>query len=279
MVDINWGVDDIKTLKFWRAVLAECFGMIIFLLSVSLVAQPWNNTVTEGRVSQTGVLTNKTRTIPVDPSANNVEIGLGIGLSITTAAVMIGHVSGGHLNPAVSLGAILAGRITVLQGLFYVPAQMIGGIVGSLLAYGLTPKHSRDISNLGAVGLGTGVTPLQGFGLELMFTFVLVFFVLSITDSHKKVDTYGTVLAIGVCIVVCHLFLVPMTGCGINPARALAPAVVMKKMDNQWCYWIGPIVGAILAAFLYTFVFYHEDENKYSETATNPMIEMENGDA
>jgi len=273
MAEINWGIQDFKTLKFWRAILAECFGMIIFLLSVSLVAQPWNATeVTVQNNSTT------TRVIPVDSSANNVEIGLGIGLSITTAAVMIGHVSGGHLNPAVSLGAILANRISVFQGLFYIPAQMVGGIVGSSIAYGLTPKFSRDISNLGAVGLGRDVTPAQGFGLELMFTFVLVFFVLSITDSHKKVDTYGTVLAIGVCIVVCHLFLVPMTGCGINPARAFAPAVVMRKWENQWCYWVGPIVGAILAAFLYNFVFYHEEEAKY-ETAATPMKEMENGEA
>jgi len=269
-MEIKWGFEDFKTLKFWRAILAECFGMIIFLLSVSLVAQPWNKTET---IQGTGNSTT-TRTIPVDPSANNVEIGLGIGLSITTAAVMVGHVSGGHLNPAVSLGAVFAGRISVFQGLFYIPAQMVGGIVGSSIAYGLTPKHSRDVSNLGAVGLGKDVTPAQGFGLELMFTLVLVFFVLSITDSHKKVDTYGTVLAIGVCIVVCHLFLVPMTGCGINPARAFAPAVVMRKWDNQWCYWVGPAVGALLAAFLYNFVFYHEEETKYSETASTPMKEM-----
>jgi MIP family channel proteins len=257
MVEINWGIQDAKTLKFWRAILAECFGMIIFLLSVSLVAQPWNLDTHTVEIGNRSVTTK----IPVDPSANHVEIGLGIGLSITTAAVMIGHISGGHLNPAVTLGCIFAGRISVFQGLFYIPAQMVGGIVGSGIAYGLTPKHMRDISNLGAVGLGKGVTPAQGFGLELMFTMVLVFFVLSITDSKKKVETYAVPLSIGVCIVVCHLFLVPMTGCGINPARAFAPAVIMKgQWDNQWCYWVGPIVGALLASVLYKLLFFHDDD-------------------
>lgn len=262
MVVINLGIQDFTTVKFWRAVVAEFFGMVIFLLSVSLVCQPW---------SKTGV---------VDSSANHIEIGLGIGLSITTAAVMVGHVSGGHLNPAVTLGCIFTNRISVIQGLFYIPAQMVGGITGSAIAYGLTPKAARDVSNLGAVGLGEGVTEAQGFGLELMFTMVLVFFVLSITDEKKKVETYAVPLSIGVCIVVCHLFLVPMTGCGINPARAFAPAVVMKgNWDAHWCYWVGPIVGAILAAFLYTFVFFHDEETKaaYEEPASTPMKELENG--
>ena len=109
MVEINLGIQDFTTVKFWRAVVAEFFGMVIFLLSVSLVCQPW---------SKTGV----------DSSANHIEIGLGIGLSITTAAVMVGHVSGGHLNPAVTLGCIFTNRISVIQGLFYIPAQMVGGM-------------------------------------------------------------------------------------------------------------------------------------------------------
>lgn len=250
------GIEEFVTFKFWRAVLAECFGMVIFLLSVSLVAQGWGT--------------------PIDAAANHVEIGMGIGLSITTIAVMIGHVSGGHLNPAVSLGLIFAGRISIARGLFYIPAQMAGAIAGSAIAYGLAPADA----GLGTVGLHSTITPAQGFGLELMFTFVLVFFVLSITDEKKKVDPYGTVLGIGLCIVVCHLILVPMTGCGINPARAFGPAVIKNKWANHWCYWVGPIVAAPLAAFLYNFIFFEEakEEAAYIESAI-PMKEASNGDA
>jgi len=255
MVAINHGLEDFKTIKFWRAVLAECFGMIFFLLAVSLVAQPWSNPnhlwKDKNNVTQQGN----------DAAANNLEIGLGIGMSITTSAVLVGHVSGGHLNPAVTLGCIFAGRVSIIQGLFYIPAQVVGGIVGSALAYGLTPKYMRDMSGLGAVGLGEGVTAAQGFGLELLFTFVLVFFVLSITDPAKKTETYGCVLGIGICIWVIHVFLIPFTGCGINPARAFAPAVVMRKWANHWLYWVGPIVAAPVAAFLYNFVFFHDKED------------------
>jgi len=239
------GIEEFATLKFWRAVLAECFGMMFFLLSVCLVALSWGNA---GNAN----------------SANHVEIGLGIGLTITSVATMIGHVSGGHLNPAVSLGLALSGRCSILRGLFYIPAQMIGAIAGSALAYALAPG-SLTREGLGNVGLGTGlggekITPLQGFGCELLFTFILVFFVLSITDGKKTVDTYGTVLGIGVCIVTCHLMLIPMTGCGINPARAFGPCVVMNKWDDHWVYWAGPMAAAPLAAFLYNLIFAHEKE-------------------
>jgi len=219
--------------------------MMFFLLSVCLVALSWGNA-------------------PGSASANHVEIGMGIGLSITSVATMIGHVSGGHLNPAVTLGCVFAGRCSIFRGLFYIPAQMIGAIAGSAIAYGLAPgKTTRE--GLGSVALGKGLggeamTPAQGFGAELMFTFILVFFVLSITDDKKTVDTYGTVLGIGVCITTIHLIMIPMTGCGINPARAFGPAVVMNEWDDHWVYWVGPIVAAPLAAFVYNFVFYHEKD-------------------
>jgi len=233
---INFGLGELRKKNLWRSTLAEMFGMALFLCSVSLVAQDWSANV--------------------DRSSNNMEIGLGIGLSITTCAVIIGHVSGGHLNPAVTLAMACVGNISILRAFFYIIAQMIGAITGSAIAYGLTPDAARG--ELGAVGLGRGVTPVQGFGLELVFTTVLVLFVLSITDDNKQVDTYAVVLGIGVCITVCHLFLVPMTGCGINPARAFGPAVVMKSWNNHWVYWVGPIVAAPLASFLHKFVLYHE---------------------
>lgn len=260
---IDTGVKDITTLLFWRKCLAEAFGMMFFLLSVSLVCNPWSN-------SDTG---------KNDASSDNLEIGLGIGLSITTCAIMIGHVSGGHLNPAVSVGAIFAGRISILQGLFYIPSQVIGAVAGSGIAYALVPEPMRNISNLGAVGLGKNVTAAQGFGLELLFTFVLVFFVLSITDSKKQVETYAVVLGIGICIWVCHCLLVPMTGCGINPARSLAPAAIMGKWDNHWVYWVGPLVAAPLAAALYHFVFFAPEAPKVKDVAELEPMKEANGDS
>lgn len=108
MVEIDFGFDAARTGKFWRAMLAEFVGCVLFLLCVTSVALSWGN--------------NKENI-----SANNIEIGVGIGLAIATLAQAFGHVSGGHLNPAVSFGMILGGRINVLQGLFYMVAQVLGG--------------------------------------------------------------------------------------------------------------------------------------------------------
>ena len=105
---IKVGIDEIATFNFWRAVAAEFLGCLLFLLAVTLVALQWNS---EG----------------VDVSANNIEIGIGIGLSITSLATAFGHVSGGHLNPAVSFGMILLGRVSVLRGIMYIIAQLVGG--------------------------------------------------------------------------------------------------------------------------------------------------------
>ena len=103
---IKVGIEEIATLNFWRAVAAEFLGCLLFLLAVTLVALKWNT---------------------VDVSANNIEIGIGIGLSITSLATAFGHVSGGHLNPAVSFGMILLGRVSILRGIIYIIAQLVGG--------------------------------------------------------------------------------------------------------------------------------------------------------
>lgn len=121
-MNIDLGLKSICTLAFWRAVAAEFFGMVLFLLCVTTVAIPW--------AGQTVV-----------------EIGIGIGLSITSIAVMIGHVSGGHLNPAVTVGCIIGGRISVIKGLFYIIAQTLGGILLLLDFYYLTTIVLHPLDN------------------------------------------------------------------------------------------------------------------------------------
>ena len=108
---IKLGIEEITTFNFWRAVAAEFLGCLLFLLAVTLVALQWSS-------DENG---------KVDVSANNIEIGIGIGLSITSLATAFGHVSGGHLNPAVSFGMILLGRVSILRGIMYIIAQLVGG--------------------------------------------------------------------------------------------------------------------------------------------------------
>jgi len=237
---IKLGINEVGTWNFWRALAAECFGCFFFLLCVTTVTIGWGTTTV---------------------SANNVEIGIGIGLSIASLAQAFGHVSGGHLNPAVSLGMVLAGRIPIVRGIVYIIAQLLGGIAGAAVTKGCVPDAYQG--NLGATLLGKGVAPEQGFALEFLFTFMLVFFVLSITDEKKQQEPYGTTLGIGIIIWVAHVCLIPFTGCGINPTRSFGPAVVMNASiiwNDHWVYWVGPLIGGILAAPIYTFIFYVSEE-------------------
>ena len=112
IIEIKFGIEEIKTWKFWRAVLAELLGTFLFLVCVTTVALGWNTTIIKNTIS-----------------ANNVEVGVGIGLSIATLAHAFGHVSGGHLNPAVTFGMVFGGRTPVIRGLFYVIAQLVGGML------------------------------------------------------------------------------------------------------------------------------------------------------
>lgn len=234
---------ELKSMNFWRAVAAEFFGTTLFLLCVTTVAINWTNSPGPG---------------------NNVEVGIGIGLSIATLAQAFGHVSGGHLNPAVTFGLAIGGRCSLVKGSFYIIAQTVGGIAGSAITYGCTPSRIVEVNKLGVNGLLNGVKVGHGFALEMLFTFILVFFVFSVTDPKKNVEPYGTTLGIGIAIWVSHVCLIPYTNCGINPARSFGPAVVMNLWDDHWIFWIGPLIGGLLAALLYNFVFYveeREDEN------------------
>jgi len=253
MVVIDVGLDRIATKDFWRAVFAEFFGCVLFLLCVTSVAMSWGNAAD-------------------NISANNVEIGIGIGLAIASIAQAVGHVSGGHLNPAVSLGMIVGGRINILQGLMYIVAQTVGAVVGSALTFACTPAAVRG--ELGATKISKQIAVEQGFGMELMFSFLLVFFVFSITDAKKNTEPYGTTLGIGVVIWVCHVCLIPYTGCGINPARSFGPAIVANVWENHWVYWVGPLLGGALAALVYNVAFFVKDEETYQEAKKEEDIEL-----
>jgi len=265
---IEFGLEEIRTKNFWRAVAAEFVGMTMFLLCVSTVAIGWkeqcvnypNGTciIPPKGTSLKGL--NVTTLDPDDGAAVNTEVSIGIGLAIASHAQAFGHVSGGHLNPAVTLGMIVGGNIAVLKGIFYILAQMVGAIAGSGIVYACTPTRFAEASNLGANALQNGTSVGGGFGVEILFTFMLVFFVFSVTDPRKRVEAYGQTLGIGVIIMVAHVCIIPYTNCSINPARSFGPAVVMNVWDDHWIFWIAPALGGISAAVLYKLVFFVDED-------------------
>ncbi|KAF3426024.1 hypothetical protein E2986_13236 [Frieseomelitta varia] len=182
-------------------------------------------------------------------TGNVVAISLAFGLAVASAIQGIGHVSGGHVNPAVTFGLMVIGKVPVIRGLLYVILQCIGAIAGSGILRALSAERMEHA--LGVVSLSPGVTPVQGFGIEFFLAFILVLVVCGACDAAKP-DSKGIAP------------LVPRTGAGMNPARSFGSAVVMGLFDDHWLYWVGPILGGMAAGLIYAFVIGPAKESQES---------------
>uniref|UniRef100_A0A8K9V270 Aquaporin-4 n=1 Tax=Oncorhynchus mykiss TaxID=8022 RepID=A0A8K9V270_ONCMY len=229
----------IWTKDFWRAVSAEYLASLIFVL-LSL-----------------GSTINWASESDNPPPADLVLISLCFGLAIATMVQCFGHISGSHVNPAVTAAMVVTRKLSLAKGVFYLAAQCLG-ITGAGLLYLVTPVSVRG-------GLGvTLVTHILNMGqallVELLITFELVFTVFATCDP-KRSDLNDLVgLAIGVAVTVGHLFAIPYTGASMNPARSFGPAVATMNFENHWVYWVGPILGGIMAAALYEYLFCPDPE-------------------
>ncbi|CAG7725774.1 unnamed protein product, partial [Allacma fusca] len=165
----------------------------------------------------------------------------------------IGHVSGCHMNPAVTLAMLFTRKIELVKSGLYIVTQCISAITAIAVLKAMTPDKSQG--GYGVIKIVDGMSELQGFGIEFVSTFILLFTIFSVSDENRNDIQGSTPLAIGLCIVTLIFFGAPLTGAALNPARALGPAVVMGLYDNQWVYWVGPIGGAITAAAVYEHIF------------------------
>jgi MIP family channel proteins len=179
-----------------------------------------------------------------------VGVALAHGLVIVAFAYAYGHISGTHINPAVTLGVWAAGKIDTTRALAYVAVQLLGGIVG---AFALAWVLGERAGSLGATVLADGVSSTQGLVLELILTFFLVNTIMNAGISGKATIPAG--LAIGLTLTFCILMGGPLTGASLNPARTLGPAVATGNYADIWLYFVGPIAGAVIAGLLYKTVF------------------------
>jgi len=199
----------------------------------------------------------RTRPSPETPLSSQfiTQVSFTFGLIVACVAQAIGHVSGGHINPAVTIGILVSGQLSILRGILYILVQCAGGILG---AYGVKLAASWDKTNgLGANGLQAGVDVGSGFLVEFVVTFLLVLTVFGCCDP-KRQDVKGSVpLAIGLAVGVAHLLSIGYTGAGLNPARSLGPMVVNTDHFHKdaWIYFVAPLSGGAFAGLLYTFVF------------------------
>ena len=161
-------------------------------------------------------------------------------------------------NPALTLGLWVTRRLDHINTLAYIIAQLLGAVAGAVALVMLYPDTLRDGANLGTPLLGSGVTFAQGIGIELVLTFFLMLAVFgtALDGRGPRIGGFG----IGLVITVDILAGGPLTGAAMNPARTLGPVLIDVTWDDHPVYWIGPIVGAVLAALLYHFVFMDEKQ-------------------
>lgn len=180
-------------------------------------------------------------------------VGLVYGFILMALIIGIGMASGGHFNPAITLGAAMMKKIAPVDAAIYVLAQLSGGVLGALLTKALLEDEGRA-SNWGAAT----VSPLlggasQGAIVEALGTFLLVLTVLAVALGIKAKKEWAP-LAIGLTFAVIGMVFGPLTGASVNPARWFGPALVATDFTDAWVYIIGPIVGSLLAFLFYKFV-------------------------
>lgn len=185
--------------------------------------------------------------------ANLVGVALAHGLVIVTFAYAYGHISGTHINPAVTLGLLIAGEIRIAAAVGYWIVQFLGGILGAVVLNAVLP----EAGDLGVTILGENVTSTQGLIVEIVLTFFLVNTIFNTAVSGKAGNFAG--LAIGLTLVLCILMGGPLTRASLNPARTLGPAIVSGNYADIWLYFVGPAIGAVLAALLYIGVLKDKD--------------------
>ena len=178
-----------------------------------------------------------------------LEVALAHGLVVLGFIYAYGHISGTHINPAVTLGLLVARQISAPGAAAHVVVQLLGGTAG---AFALAYVLGGTDSGLGATVLADGVSPAQGLVVETILTFFLVNTVLNTAVSGKGGDIAG--IAIGLTLVACILMGAPLTSASLNPARTLGPAIATGNFADVWLYFAGPILGGVIAALLYNGV-------------------------
>jgi aquaporin Z len=195
-------------------------------------------------------------------------VSLAFGLTVLTMAYAIGHVSGCHLNPAVTVGLAVGGRFPVIDILPYIVAQVIGGILGAFVLYLIAigaPGFDPATSGFAANGYGThspgGYSLTAAWISELVLTAGFLFVIMGAT--HGRAPVQFAPIAIGLALTLIHLISIPVTNTSVNPARSTGPALIVGgwAMAQLWLFWVAPLIGGAIGGMMYRWISPMTQEN------------------
>ncbi len=224
-----------------QRLLAEFFGTlaVVFFAAGVFCADQYLRATGQGSVTLLGLA---------------LAYGLAVGVMVTA----VGHISGGHLNPAITIGFWVTRRLGTIQAFLYAIAQLLGAIAAAYLLAIIIPDSNWRPEALGAINpaLASDFTRLHAMLLEGVMTFFLVFVFFATAVDVKGAFNKIAGLAIGLAVTVDALVGLPLTGAAVNPARAFGTALVTRNhWTNHGVYWLGPLLGGVLAGFLYDRIF------------------------
>ncbi len=187
-------------------------------------------------------------------------VALAFGLTVLTMAYAVGHISGGHFNPAVTLGLWAGGRFPASEIIFYWVAQVIGAIAAAAVLFHIASGHAGFSLSTGFASNGFGEHSPGGFSLssalvaEIVLTFFFLLIILGVAD--KRAPAGFAPLAIGFALTLIHLISIPVTNTSVNPARSTGQALFVGDwaLEQLWLFWVAPLIGGLIAGFFYRWL-------------------------
>ncbi|XP_043463460.1 aquaporin-like [Leptopilina heterotoma] len=194
-----------------------------------------------------------------------LQISFTFGLAVMVIIQSIGHISAAHINPAITLGSVVLGKKSLPIAILYIFAQLVGAIIGFGLLKSVTPEmllHSGNettSSEFCVTDLHNNISMFQGFVIEVIATGILMLMTCGVWDARQTKFGDSVSIKFGLAVAVICMAVGPYTGCSMNPARSLAPAIWNNHWSNHWVFWFGPFVGSLLASLFYRFIFWPQE--------------------
>ena len=221
-------------------------------LVAPLAAELFGTFILVFAITATAVAAGQNRPI-AGVGLDSLAVVLANGLTLAALAAVLGPASGGHFNPAVSVGLAAIGRFPWRQVPAYVIAQLVGAVLAALGTWAVAGGAARTQAHLAANAPAPGVTDLRALVTEALITLILVFVVTAV-DTDSRIPGAAVPLAVGFALAAAVFIGGPVTGAAVNPARALGPMIVANHYTAWWVFIVGPVVGGLVGAFAYRYL-------------------------